>query len=220
MFCKDDSSQMIFAGRMDDEMTSTRATQIVSKVSTQTQTQPQVKVDAEMQTCAHCGKVNEKGSFICYSCGNLLEVPPPEKATQVLDDEPRYSYSADHFGEDSTLVLRLRGTTTAYQLTARQLKLGQIVGRNTAGHSPYAHIDLTNQDGERLGVSRRHLHLSYEPRQKVVKIADLKSSNGTYVNNQKLLQGEVRVLRHGDRIRLGKAELAVTILHAATSIEM
>jgi hypothetical protein len=203
---------------MGDEMASTRATQIVSKLSTQTQ--PPVKVDADLQTCAHCNALNEKGSFICYSCGNLLEVPPPEKATHVLDEDNHYSYSADHFGENSTLVLRLRGTTTAYQLTARQLKLGQIVGRNTAGHSPYAHIDLTNQDGERLGVSRRHLHLSYDPRHMMIKVTDLKSSNGTYVNSQKLLPGEVRVLRHGDRIRLGKAELAVTILHAATSIEM
>jgi len=201
-------------------MTDPRATQIVSQVNTQTQTQPQAKVDVETQTCAHCNTVNDKGSFICYNCGNLLEIPSLEKSTRVLKQDKGYVYSADHFGEHSTLVLRLRGTATAYQLAAHQLKQGQIVGRNTSGQTPNAHIDLTGQQGEQLGVSRRHLHLSFDPRNQSVKITDIRSANGTFVNNQKLLPGEARVLRHGDRLRLGRLEMAVTILHATSSIEM
>lgn len=201
-------------------MTDPRATQIVSQASTQMQPQPQAKVDAETQTCVHCNTVNDKGSFICHNCGNLLEIPSLEKSTHVLDQDTGYIYSADRFGEHSTLVLRLRGTSTSYQLAAHQLKQGRIVGRNTSGQTPNAHIDLTSQQGEQLGVSRRHLHLSFDPGNQSVKIIDMRSANGTFVNNQKLLPGEGRVLRHGDHLRLGRLEMAVTILHAATSIEM
>lgn len=211
---------MIFVSRTDGKMnsgqTSERSTQTVSQVSLDTQPTG----DVQPQVCTHCNTPNKQGSFICVSCGNLLEIPKVEKSTHVLDDNKVQAYTADHFGENSTLVLRLRGTSTAYQLTARQLKQGQIVGRNTVGQSPNAHIDLTSQQGDVLGVSRRHLHLSFDPRNQMVRVADMRSANGTHVNGQKLMPGEVRVLRHGDRLRLGKLEMAVTILHAATSIEM
>jgi hypothetical protein len=177
-------------------------------------------VKTEIIRCLHCDASNLQGSFVCIQCGNLLDVPPDEKATNVLQGTGFLGFDNEQFTENSTLVLRIRNARQSYQLNARQLKLGQVIGRNTPGHDPKAHIDLGKYEAEQQGVSRRHTHLRYDPAQRAVKVADMKSANGTFVNGQRLVPGEVRVLRHGDKLRLGKLELGVTILHASTTIEL
>ena len=171
--------------------------------------------------CPHCGQPNPKDSFVCVKCGNLLDVPPAEKATRVLSGTRHIdSLSEDYFDSESTLVLRLRGKEKSFQLSARHLGLGLIIGRNAPGHAPKAHIDLTRYNGEDMGVSRRHAHLRFDPKNNTIRVADMQSANGTFVNGQKLHPGEVRVLRHGDRLRLGRLELAATILHAMATVEV
>lgn len=171
--------------------------------------------------CPHCGKTNQKSNFICATCGKLLDIPPEEKATRMLMHTASLEgLREDYFDADSTLVLRLRGQDKSFQLTARQLGPGRIIGRNSAGHDPKAHLDLSKFQGEDLGVSRRHAHLRFDPQGKTVRLTDMRSANGTYINGQKLHAGEVRVLRHGDRVRLGKLEIGVTILHAMAVVEV
>eukprot|EP01117_Protostelium_nocturnum_P003965 TRINITY_DN1523_c0_g1_i2.p1 TRINITY_DN1523_c0_g1~~TRINITY_DN1523_c0_g1_i2.p1 ORF type:complete len:850 (-),score=470.07 TRINITY_DN1523_c0_g1_i2:32-2581(-) len=59
-------------------------------------------------------------------------------------------------------------------------------------------------------ISRRHCKISSEEiqlddgNQKVIRIADLESASGTYVNGHRLSKTESKVLAAGDRIRLGK----------------
>lgn len=171
--------------------------------------------------CPHCGKPNQKNNFICADCGKLLDIPPQEKATRMLMHTTNLEgLRDDYFDADSTLVLRLRGQEKSFQLTDQQLMTGQIVGRNSSGHDPKAQLDLSKFQGEDLGVSRRHAHLRYDPQDKTVRLTDMRSANGTYINGQKLHPGEVRVLRHGDRLRLGKLEIGVTILHATAVVEV
>jgi len=52
------------------------------------------------------------------------------------------------------------------------------------------------------GVSRRHAVLNRIKR--TISITDLKSRNGTYLNGDRLIPQQVRFLRHGDEIHLGK----------------
>ena len=51
-------------------------------------------------------------------------------------------------------------------------------------------------------VSRRHAEISYANGQYVLR--DLGSSNGTFVNEQRLESGSTHLLKHNDRIRFGK----------------
>jgi pSer/pThr/pTyr-binding forkhead associated (FHA) protein len=51
------------------------------------------------------------------------------------------------------------------------------------------------------GVSRRHALIRYQPESLSFEISDLGSSNGTFVNGQRLLNSQV--LKSGDRIQLG-----------------
>ncbi|PJF25755.1 MAG: hypothetical protein CUN53_11175 [Phototrophicales bacterium] len=58
-----------------------------------------------------------------------------------------------------------------------------------------------------------HLSLSYDPTNDTLSVTDLRSSNGSFVNNQRLHSHEVRVLRTGDELRLGKLVLGVVFQH-------
>jgi DNA-directed RNA polymerase subunit RPC12/RpoP len=177
-------------------------------------------MDDQIQ-CPHCGKPNLKNDFICATCSKLLDIPPQEKATRVLMHTANLEgLRDDYFDANSTLVLRLRGQEKSFQLTASQLAPGQVVGRSSTGYNSKVQLDLSKFQGEDLGVSRRHATLTYDPQDKTVRLADMRSANGTYVNGQKLHSGEVRVLRHGDRIRFGKMEIGITILHAAAVVEV
>ena len=54
-------------------------------------------------------------------------------------------------------------------------------------------------------ISRMHCHLSASTAQLFVE--DLKSTNGTFVNDQRIQHSQLRV---GDRLRLGRLELYVS----------
>jgi hypothetical protein len=177
-------------------------------------------IRAEIVQCVHCGAANLKGHFICAQCGNLVDVVPPEKQTRVLAGTRLFGFSNDHFDANSTLVLRAIQQKRAFQLSADQLVAEPVIGRNTVGHNVRAELDLSKCDAEALGVSRQHSRLTHDADNHLVKIKDLNSQNGTYLNGQKLRPGEIRVIRHGDKLRLGKLEMGITILHASTTIDM
>ena len=170
-----------------------------------------------MIRCPHCQKMNHRHNFLCRSCGNLLDIPPQESKTGLLNDTDALGYSDDYFDANSILVLRVHGTEKIFQLQASQLAYGRVIGRNVSGTARTAHIDLA---GCEPGISRRHAQICYDPRNKVVRIKDLNSVNGTFINGQRLHPEEIRVLRHGDKIRTGKLELGVTILQPCGSVDL
>ncbi|MDW8172573.1 MAG: FHA domain-containing protein [Anaerolineae bacterium] len=63
-------------------------------------------------------------------------------------------------------------------------------------------IDLSPFGALEKGVSRRHAII--EPNEDTLMIMDIGSSNGTFLNGQRLLPNQPRVLRDGDEIRLGR----------------
>ena len=65
-----------------------------------------------------------------------------------------------------------------------------------AGNSDAVDIKLENRF-----VSRRHFQVRFES--DVFYISDLGSTNGTYLNNNKLSPHEEHVIRDGDRVVLG-----------------
>lgn len=77
-----------------------------------------------------------------------------------------------------------------------------VLGR--ASGSQRVDVDLGPLDPDAY-VSRRHARISYERGR--YWIADLGSSNGTYLNDRRLEQDRAVALQDGDRIRLGRVEL-------------
>jgi pSer/pThr/pTyr-binding forkhead associated (FHA) protein len=56
-------------------------------------------------------------------------------------------------------------------------------------------------------VSRTHAELKYNPLGRECLLGDKGSLNGTYVNGERLKKDKYRVLRDGDIVRFGNAQL-------------
>ncbi len=82
-----------------------------------------------------------------------------------------------------------------------QIKL--VPGRMSIGRLDTSDIVIND-----VAASRRHAEIFYDPLPELVTIKDLKSSNGTYVNRQRI-DGLIR-LQNGDVVRIGQ-----TVMHLA-----
>lgn len=158
----------------------------------------------ELKNCPHCGKSNRKDEPICYSCGGLLHDEVPRNATTVFEDNEQ---ETAYFGSDYTLILIVKGTKKTARIHPQHFKREVVLGRSGSAMSP--DIDLNYQGGAELGVSRVHLGMNYDEKNNALTISDMGSANGTFVNGLRLHPREVRVLRHGDELRLARLSLMV-----------
>lgn len=169
--------------------------------------------DVVWVNCLHCGKTNQRHEVFCYSCGQLLEPVKGAYDTRVLNEQANEPLDSEHFGPDSVLVLRVRGSTENYETRPQKADHELIIGRSTKGSVLAPDIDLTNRQASEMGVSRLHLSINYDMEHKAVLVSDLGSANGSFINGQRMMPKEVRVLRHGDELRLGKLVLLASFRH-------
>ena len=85
-----------------------------------------------------------------------------------------------------------------------------ILGRAVPGTPDQPDIDLTPFGAVIQGVSRRHVLIIKEGN--LLKVADLASTNGTYLNGVRLQPRQPRLLRTGDRLSLGQLVIKVSSL--------
>ncbi len=163
---------------------------------------------AQRQICPNCGRPNHKKDTYCYSCGHILATKAP--GTKALEDEmnAEMRWGTAHFGTSSMMLLWVRGAPKPIEVEPQ----GElIIGRSAAQSAMQPDIDLAAYNAEDLGVSR--LHAAIKRMDNTVAITDLNSKNATYINGQRLHAHEVRVLRDGDEIRLGRLAVKVTFKH-------
>lgn len=172
---------------------------------------------ADGVTCPHCGKRNHPGEVLCYGCGQVLANRPGEYQTQILEQLEPAAPGDDYFGDDSVLLLTAHNTRKVYQIRPQESSRELVLGRRT-NHGPMTpDIDLSDSDGNRLGVSRLHLSIRYDTQYHTLTVFDLGSANGSFVNGQRLHPHEVRVLRHNDELRLGNMLLSVAFQHRTSA---
>jgi pSer/pThr/pTyr-binding forkhead associated (FHA) protein len=131
----------------------------------------------------------------------------------MLHQTAQLSPNDDYFGEDSLLILTAQHTRKDYSIRPQDREGDLVIGRRTPRSPLNPDLDLSDSDGNRLGVSRLHLSIRYDPQYNTLTIFDLGSANGSFVNGQRLHPHEVRVLRHNDELRLGHMLLQVTFQH-------
>lgn len=161
--------------------------------------------------CPNCGKKNRMTEIFCYACGHLLEMAQLPQ-TQHFADGTGMLYGEEYYGEDSVVEIVARDSNARYEVRPQLRSHELVVGRSANG-SLAPDVDLANANGADLGVSRIHLAVRYEADANNVHIYDLGSANGSYVNGQRLQPRELRVLRSGDELRLGRLVLRVKFLH-------
>jgi pSer/pThr/pTyr-binding forkhead associated (FHA) protein len=150
--------------------------------------------------CNNCGHKNPLGSNFCSSCGAPLERALDDPATitfqvegNATSEEPgdEFSFDLDDIPPDGGLLVVVRGP-----IAGSRLALTKDV--TTAGRHPKSDLFLDD-----VTVSRRHAEFVREG--SGFRVRDVGSLNGTYLNRERVEEGE---LRNGDEIQIGKYKLA------------
>jgi hypothetical protein len=156
-------------------------------------------------TCPHCGKPNHKKESYCYACGHILMTGKSATKALPADMDPRTRWGTAHFGQNAVLLLTVRGAAEPIEVfPAGELVIGRFYDESPVQPD----IDLSPYNAEDLGVSR--LHAAIRRTDNTVSIVDLDSVNHTFINGQRLHPHEVRVVRDGDDLRLGKLTIKIT----------
>lgn len=77
------------------------------------------------------------------------------------------------------------------------------IGRSDPNTSQFPDVDLTPFGAVEDGVSRSHACLQ-RTEDDTLNLIDMDSSNGTYLNGQRLIPHQPRILHDGDEIRVGR----------------
>ncbi|MBN1564055.1 MAG: FHA domain-containing protein [Anaerolineae bacterium] len=164
----------------------------------------------EQVICENCGKPNAAHEGYCFACGNILPAGMQAIATRGLSNEstlkPQLRWGTAYFGDQMILRMHVRG---ANEWVEKHFSEECVLGRTASSDGC---IDLTEFGAVDLGVSREHAKLTRQSA--TIMVQDLGSTNGTYLNGQKLLPYQPRVLRNEDELSLGELVLRVSFMRS------
>lgn len=160
-----------------------------------------------MQVCLSCGYQNRPGVIFCENCGSSLTGQAAVGSTKSFD-EASVPIEADKITSAGTEMFLLGGTLRIEidggpEPILVQPKQELIFGRRDPATGAMPDIDLTPYAGYRMGVSRRHAAIRSSD-ENYLDVWDLGSSNGTFLNGQRLNAHRPYRLRDGDQLRLGQ----------------
>jgi hypothetical protein len=162
---------------------------------------------ASTNVCLNCNTQYRPEDLYCGVCGWILP--------HALDNERTYhvparqdgpldlQWGTGYFHTYARLFLRVEEGDQVIQVKFSSLMA--ILGRQTPAEP--VDIDLTPFGAAAMGVSRRHAQINRQ-RDNLI-IADLNSSNGSYLNRERLIPGRGYPLRNRAILQLGKLVLRV-----------
>jgi hypothetical protein len=141
--------------------------------------------------CRSCGNPNREGEMICSVCGDFV----PLEANSLsggFDKAPR-----------GTCLVLFEFDDEVYRI---KVKRGAhlVVGRDMEPGDDESLTKLARRITKEGGISRQHAKLYV--RDGTLMVVDLNSSNGTYLNGQRILPLEPYVLKSNDIVAFGALE--------------
>jgi pSer/pThr/pTyr-binding forkhead associated (FHA) protein len=154
-----------------------------------------------MVKCPVCQRKNPESTLYCDECGAHLQGGNGREAAPLT--------AAEVPGGEVTFPLGLKltvpdsGRSLEVPLT-REVNIGRL--DPVSGSFP--DVDLSGEGGLNKAVSRRHAQISR--RGSEVRVEDLGSMNGTFLNRRRLTPYLPQVLKSGDELQLGELTLRVS----------
>jgi pSer/pThr/pTyr-binding forkhead associated (FHA) protein len=161
-----------------------------------------------MIICSFCETGNREGELFCVECGNPLEDSIHIETRRFEEMKSMQAAGAGtkkplwgtaQFNRDSTVILRIESNNEPLLLDAKEK---YVVGRSDSQSGNYPDIDLSPFGGLDQGVSR--VHATFQRTDNTLTLIDMNSANGTYLNGQRMVPNQPRVLQDGDEVRFGK----------------
>ncbi len=165
-----------------------------------------------MIECPNCGRSNEDSAKICVYCGTpLIDMKQTYASTRSLDDtdfeEGVPKWGSARFSSQMNLIIGVEKDTRAMVFDANRIE-ELVIGRKNPDTGEAPEVDLSSYEAMDKGVSRRHAAIIRKDGS--LHIVDMGSANGTFLNGQRLVANQPRVLRDGDDVRLGHLVLRIT----------
>jgi len=161
--------------------------------------------------CPNCEKENSNDAQICVYCGSLLVDANMAASTRTLDDadfeEGVPKWGSARFNARTNLILGVEGDPKTLIFDATEIE-ELVMGRADPKTGDAPEVNLSEFAALDKGVSRRHAAIVR--RDGSLYLMDMSSANGTYLNGQRLVPQQPRVLRDGDDIRLGHLTVRIT----------
>ena len=158
-----------------------------------------------MITCSACNHDNPDSVAICESCGKPLEgaidtTLKIKKGEVEQAAKSQRSWSSAQLDESRNVTIQISGTVWVQKLPGDNQE-PLTMGRFDGGDAPEPDIDLTPYGASENGVSRLHAEMRVQG--DMVQIKDRDSTNGTFLNGQRVSTTEWRIMRDGDELQLG-----------------
>ncbi|MFN8456625.1 MAG: FHA domain-containing protein [Anaerolineae bacterium] len=169
-----------------------------------------------MIKCPFCQTAHVANTLFCSECANyMLEVN--ERPTDPLQ-RVEVNWHGDSLRDTLTIPPSSPGTgpmSIRLKIGAHQrevhVSLSKVIhlGRLDPASNIFPEVDLTLDEGQALGVSRRHAGIFKQGLG--IAIEDLGSINGTFVNGKRLDPYLPETLKDNDVLQLGKLLIKVKI---------
>lgn len=162
--------------------------------------------------CPSCGAENLPGTLFCIQCGTYLPSGGPLRTEPLPEQEegrPARPRQEGQEGEEAwalNIEVEVLNTGRKVLLSAdREI----LVGRLDAAHGIFPELDMTTDGGLEQGVSRRHARIY--TREGTCFVEDLDSTNGTFLNEERITPYLPYAFRDGDLLMFGTMRLKVHI---------
>ena len=156
-----------------------------------------------MIICPNCRHSNREGLLFCEYCGVELTDDALMYTTEITaspdETNEHITYGSAHIGGATSLKFSFDDTGMTILLRP---KSSLTIGRRDETTNSIPDVDLAPYGAVERGVSRQHGRLDVA--EGTIMLTDTGSSNGTYLNGQRLLPNQPRILREGDEVRFGK----------------
>ena len=154
-----------------------------------------------MNICPQCGTNNRPGVLVCPECGASIFATTfgQTQVVEEVDDFPEVTIvprKTTRLDPGRRLVIQVMGGP----VFLAELDEVKVLGRADSRNPHLPDIDLTRFEAFKRGVSCRHALIRRQDDQ--LQVADLGSTNGTYLNERRLIPHEPYAMKVGDYLRL------------------
>jgi len=160
--------------------------------------------------CPVCKNKNDRNAVFCKHCGASLSYQPGVSAATTVNtggiDKDGVKLSDSLIDEElipeDGIAIYVAGTSKPIYL---HFDNELVFGRTSDKEFDDSLLDLTELGGYQMGISRRHAVISRV--ESGYKITDLGSTNGSWLNNERLVPNKPYKLPSGSQLRFGRMRL-------------
>lgn len=159
--------------------------------------------------CPVCKNKNERNAVFCKHCGALLGYHPWDSSattvnTDALEKGAKIAESLIDevlIPEDNVAIYAAGASRPIYVHIAKEL----VFGRKNEQVLEASLLDLSELGGYQMGISRRHAVISRVEND--YELTDLGSTNGSWLNDERLVPFKPYPLVNGSQLRFGRMRI-------------